>query len=530
MKHNDTKKIPQKTIVFYFIIFFAIISFVGYFSLYRSISEMDNIKLTTIKEKEKTIILLESRLLGSEFDNVIADLIYLRNSYLQSLSHGDDPLILAENWQDFSVLHKVYDQIRFIDIQGQEVIRINYANNFAAIVSKENLQNKADRYYFSDAIILNNGQVYISKLDLNIEHGEIEIPYKPMIRFATPVYDDVGKLHGVVVINYLAENLIENFKKIGFASSGSMYLVNSDGYYLSSNDPEEEWGFMFPEKADQTLGMYLPAEWKRIKGGDQSFITSNGLFTSTHIILDNGFTENLNVIFNEDELWAFSMIAKDDAEGYILDHEFWNMTKRVFHESQFYIVLTIVISILLSISVAIAQNRYYTTRFLSEIDPLTNVYNRRAGIKKIENLVNRSKRTQEHFGVCMVDVNGLKEVNDRLGHEYGNECIKIIVDILERSIRDTDDIFRYGGDEFVIIVNGVNYKDSRIIWNRIAKYIDDENSKNEHPFVISISHGMAVSTELKNLTIENIMKLADERMYNEKHELKKNLSIIRKME
>jgi len=322
MKQNLTKKISQKTTAFYFIIFFTIISLVGYFFLYDSISKLDNIKLATIKDKEKTIILLESRLLGDEFGDVITDLIYLKNSYLHNLSPEDDHMILAESWRDFSELHRTYDQIRFIDIRGKEVIRVNYANNVATIVSEENLQNKANRYYFTDSIGLNDGQVYISKLDLNIEHGEIEVPYKPMLRFATPVYDDTGKLHGVVVINYLAEKLIQNFKIIGSASSGRMHLVNSDGYYLSSNDPEKEWGFMFPEKTDDTLGMDLPAEWERIKDGDQSFITTNGLFTPTHIIFGSEIPENYNVVFNEEELWAFSLITKDDPEGYILDQEF----------------------------------------------------------------------------------------------------------------------------------------------------------------------------------------------------------------
>jgi len=162
------------------------------------------------------------------------------------------------------------------------------------------------------------------------------------------------------------------------------------------------------------------------------------------------------------------------------------------------------------------------------MDPLTNVYNRRAGIKKLENLMNRSWLTQDQFGVCMIDVNGLKEVNDQLGHDYGDECIKIVADILKKSTREIDDVFRYGGDEFVIIANGVDYKDGQLIWNRIVKHIDDENSKNGYPFVISISHGMVISTEMKLLTVENMMALADERMYKEKRKVKKGLSVIRK--
>ena len=85
----------------------------------------------------------------------------------------------------FSKDNPDYDQLRYIDETGQEVIRVNAGG---VIVPHEQLQNKADRDYFLKANALAANQIYISRVDLNIEHGKVEQPVKPMLRLAMPVY------------------------------------------------------------------------------------------------------------------------------------------------------------------------------------------------------------------------------------------------------------------------------------------------------------------------------------------------------
>jgi hypothetical protein len=75
-----------------------------------------------------------------------------------------------------------YFQFRFIDSTGMEKCRAERINGEPVFRQKDQLQNKADRYYFKEAIKLNEGESYISPFDLHIEHGEIEGPYRPMIR------------------------------------------------------------------------------------------------------------------------------------------------------------------------------------------------------------------------------------------------------------------------------------------------------------------------------------------------------------
>ncbi len=140
---------------------------------------------------------------------------------------------------------KKYDQVRYIDAQGMEVIRVNFENGAPLIVPRGQLQNKADRYYFRDTMSLSKGQVFVSPLDLNIEQGQIEQPRKPMIRFGMPLYDSAGVKKGALIINYLGDNFLDHLRKLQGTKGNKTMLLNSDGYWLLAPEPEDEWGFMF---------------------------------------------------------------------------------------------------------------------------------------------------------------------------------------------------------------------------------------------------------------------------------------------
>lgn len=92
------------------------------------------------------------------------------------------------------------------------------------------------------------GQVYISPFDLNMEQGRIETPYKPVIRFATPIYDLSGQKRSILVLNFLGDKLLHRFKQAAANIANHIHLLNQDGFWLSSPQPEDAWGFMFDER------------------------------------------------------------------------------------------------------------------------------------------------------------------------------------------------------------------------------------------------------------------------------------------
>jgi len=206
--------------------------------------------------------------------------------------------------REFSLLSETkgtYDQIRYINSRGMEVVRINNNNGKAVRVLDINLQNKASRYYFKNTINLNKGDIYLSPFDLNKEQGQIEQPIKPMIRVATPVFDQLNRKRGIVIINYLGSDLLNSFKESSSFVNNHPMLLNSDGYWLYNINPELEWGFMY-EKDTRFQNAY-PSVWAELNKKDKGQIqTGQGIFTYDTIyittderISDTGTSSSINV-------------------------------------------------------------------------------------------------------------------------------------------------------------------------------------------------------------------------------------------
>ena len=202
----------------------------------------------------------------SEFDKIDAPL------HPEALDH------LAQEFLAFVRSKGYYDQIRFLDEDGKEAIRINLGSGHPYIVPKDQLQDKSGRYYFKNTLRLNDGEIFISPMDLNIEHSKIEIPAKPIIRLASTVFYGQEKKRGIVILNYLGSSLVRNFKEVTVGISDHAMLLNTDGYWLYSFRPELEWGFMLGH--DHRFDKQFPSAWERItKMSKGHFYNSKGLFT-----------------------------------------------------------------------------------------------------------------------------------------------------------------------------------------------------------------------------------------------------------
>jgi len=192
----------------------------------------------------------------------------------------DDRLKLSRIFLDFCKTKALYDQVRFLDETGMELIRVNFNQGQPYIVPKDKLQNKAKRYYFADTIKLDPGQVFVSPLDLNIERDQIEQPLKPMIRFGTPVAYTEGRKRGIVLLNYFGAKMIQGLNKASAGTIGNCMLLNSEGYWLKGINPGDEWGFMYKDRKDRTLALRNPEAWETIKDRDEGqFRDEHGIYT-----------------------------------------------------------------------------------------------------------------------------------------------------------------------------------------------------------------------------------------------------------
>jgi Hypothetical protein len=198
-------------------------------------------------------------------------------------AHSEEAKNLEKDWLAFSLSKGVYDQIRWMDHTGQEKARVNYNKDKPIIIPKQELQDKSKRYYFADALKLNEGEFFISPLDLNIEKGKIEQPIKPMIRIGTPVFDESEQKQGVLLLNYRGERILTVYKESMGDSGSRAWMLNRDGYWLKGTNPEMEWGFMYKNRENSMRERY-PEAWKKIVSEDRGqFVDEYGLWTFSTI-------------------------------------------------------------------------------------------------------------------------------------------------------------------------------------------------------------------------------------------------------
>ena len=123
-------------------------------------------------------------------------------------------------------------------------------------------------------------------------------------------------------------------------------------------------------------------------------------------------------------------------------------------------------------------------------DGLTKVYNRRSGIPKLSKMLDGIDSINVTMSLCYVDIDGLKQVNDALGHKYGDDLILTVIGVIKRLIREDDFVIRLGGDEFLIVFKNADINVAKNIWNRISEAYCEINKSLEKPYIISVSHGI----------------------------------------
>lgn len=519
----------------YSLIFFIIFLTIAFSVLYVVEKRVRTAKFDEVKTHENLTIDLELELLGHEFGMIISDLNYLSRAYKYDLDDKAQKGKLIKNWIEFSYQHGIYDQIRFIDSAGDEQIRINLGNTSSYLTPPNQLNNKIDKYYFTETSKLLEGSIYISQLDLNMENGIVEVPYKPMIRFCTPIYNDEQEFLGIVVLNYLAENLLISFKEIATNSYGEMDLLNSNGDWLSSSQVSREWNFMFEGRETLTFSWFFD-EWEYIMQGQGQKVTEAGLFTYNSVDLSSKIKSSIvnpdKQIQRGDGNWYIvSYILRNKTDESVFPDEFLPLARDVFRHNLILFILSFLISLVIGYLFYLYVKAYKKTKKYSKYDSLTKIFNRRAGTQKLEALLAQNERRKFEMSLCFIDVNGLKYVNDILGHKMGDELIVTVATIIKNSIRDNDFVARMGGDEFIILFSGIDAELAQIVWSRIYMMFEKVNREEDRPYVISVSHGIAgYDSSMGAITSEELIKSADSLMYEQKRRMKAGLTVIRGQE
>lgn len=211
-----------------------------------------------------------------------------------------------------------YQQVRWIDESGLEKARITRDLGAPFVVAPQDLQDKSSRYYFEAADALLPGELFISRIDLNEEHGQVEMPPRPMIRIATPVEDSKRKRRGIVIINIEMKYLFNLVRAPGRSElEVDYFLVNKQGVLLNG----EIENFQAISEQDQSVKFFLlhPKVWERVSAGDSgSLELDDGLWSWKALSPVDTF-KNLSKVFPQ-FLIAFDQLITDDFSLKLVTH------------------------------------------------------------------------------------------------------------------------------------------------------------------------------------------------------------------
>jgi diguanylate cyclase (GGDEF)-like protein len=480
-----------------------------------------------IKDHERVYLDVYQNIINVQFQQIEADLRWLaEQNELQSwlLTHSsNDHQAMAKEYRLLSQSRRTYDQIRFLDASGDEIVRANFNSGAPYVVAASHLQNKQLRYYFKDTWSLDKDKIFVSPLDLNMEHGQIEFPLKPMLRFGIPVFDSTGQKRGVIIINYLAGDLLQALEKASLRTDGDLMLLNPESFWLLSPVASDEWGFMLSDRKGKQFSKSYPQEWKAIYSAlDGQLHNPQGLFSFSTIYPFNIDTQSSSG--QEPNSNSGERISGSNYFWKIVSHvptELMDAQPEALRYSRIGVgLLAAVFVSILSTLVALSsvRRKIYQSNLkkLALRDVLTGIANRKAFQDRLEQAFQHAYRYQEQIGVMIIDLDNFKPINDTYGHDIGDAVLKEVATRLQACLRLPDIVARLGGDEFAIIMSQADLGAGMdIVAARILEKFSHPISLNNRNLVVSVSIGAShFPATAKNPT--ELLKQADIAMYDAK--------------
>lgn len=157
-------------------------------------------------------------------------------------------------------------------------------------------------------------------------------------------------------------------------------------------------------------------------------------------------------------------------------------------------------------------------------DTLTGVYNRAGFFKFAPNIIKEACEKNNDIFVLFLDLDGLKAVNDKYGHDEGDIFIKAMASVLNQVHHHGELLMRYGGDEFVVMTQGLSHEDARKYISQVQTGIENYNSISDHPYVLEASMGYAIVPSSEKMDLDELIEKADKEMYKVKKEKKSRRS------
>lgn len=183
------------------------------------------------------------------------------------------------------------------------------------------------------------------------------------------------------------------------------------------------------------------------------------------------------------------------------------------------VLVTGLVVYLLNVTV-VSRLHLHVVREYAERDIQTGVLNRQTGLDILALRIRDSKLNDKPLTICFVDINNLKQVNDKLGHKAGDQLIEVVSETIRSSLRNKDFVCRLGGDEFLITYCDCSLAPAKAAWNRIYTLLMKKNESPDMAFPVSVSYGFAEYNAVENPSVIDYIEQADAAMYAHKSKYK----------
>ena len=309
-------KRARKTIAMYLILLVSILVILGIL-FYTSIKGM---RLNDLQNQQRAML--------HNVHDVINRDIKMITDDLKILAAGEHATNLFDNSGNINPKEKqalirhfllkseitdMYYQLRILDKEGMEVIRVDQKNGKTVLIPDIELQNEAEELYFKETIKLNSGEVYISEMDLAVSNGRIVYPHMPTFRGGIPFTNEAGEKMGIIVFNFNADIILQDISLFdNIDKNKDLMLLDPRGYWLKGTTTDVEWAFMYPGRESVSFAHYYPEEWKQIMSKNSGTFASQEGAIAFKKIYSNDTETFENTQGGEKYYWiAVSMVSKE---------------------------------------------------------------------------------------------------------------------------------------------------------------------------------------------------------------------------
>ena len=296
-------------------------------------------------------------------------------------------------------------------------------------------------------------------------------------------------------------------------------IIDTTNFYIALRE-EKEGQIYFPYNVDSSKPFHLPRSINHPSLIAEVVRTGKPLLVTREIIQKEKTLEKFKAWFGNScrQVWlGVPLKIEDKTLGAIVLQSYTNPD--LYSEKDIQLLEFV------SSQVAIALERKIREEELKKLayyDVLTGAYNRGVSLELLQRQMNLSKRNKSLLLLAYIDLDNLKDINDKFGHKEGDQVLIQVVKLFKSTLREVDIICRLGGDEFLLIFPETSPAEAPLIQERLSNNLEKLNQELVKPYSIDFSIGFSYYNPAHPLSLDKLIHLADQSMYMHKEKKRKN--------